>query len=163
MKLPLSILLLVFTLHSCIRNPESEHTDDYKDSMSMSTPEISQMMPLWEFDPIEDIPVYKRTLATDSLKPQILIDILNNQYQDKIKIDFINTLHDTLFIKIDSAAYLTQQSGTTGANGILATLTYTLTELDGIKHINFTFEEGDHAIPGTYDRNYFKNRKLKTN
>lgn len=157
----ISALLSILILHSCIRNPESEHTDDHEDTVSVSTHAIRQITPLWEFNPVEDLPLNKRILPADSLRPQILIDILNSQFQDKVKIDFINASHDTLFIKIDSATYLTQQSGTTGANGILAVVTYTLTELDSIKYIDFNFKEGDHAVPGTYDRNYFKIRKVK--
>jgi hypothetical protein len=36
-----------------------------------------------------------------------------------------------------------------------------LTQYDNIKFVNFIFEEGDHAVPGLYSRNYFlKNWKV---
>jgi len=38
----------------------------------------------------------------------------------------------------------------------MATATYTLTEAKGINYVDFDFEEGDHAVPGTYSRESFK-------
>jgi hypothetical protein len=53
---------------------------------------------------------------------------------------------------------ITQQMGTSGADDYMTTTTFTLTELKGIKYVNFDFEEGDHAVPGTYSRQYYIDR-----
>jgi hypothetical protein len=45
--------------------------------------------------------------------------------------------------------------GTTGARAFLSVATYTLTELKGIHYVDFDFIEGDHAVPGTYNRGEF--------
>ncbi len=51
--------------------------------------------------------------------------------------------------------------GTTGADDYMSTTTFTLTELRGIKYVNFAFEEGDHAVPGTYSRKYYIDRNKR--
>ena len=86
------------------------------------------------------------------------IEDLNRRFCQKIKIDLIAKNNDTIFLKIDSAQYLTQQIGSTGAYGYMAVVTYTLTDYTGIEFVNFDFEEGDHASPGTYDRKELKRR-----
>ena len=58
-------------------------------------------------------------------------------------------------IEVINAEYLTQQMGSAGAEEFLAMTTFTLTEYDNIKSVNFIFEAGDHAVPGLYSRNYF--------
>jgi hypothetical protein len=67
---------------------------------------------------------------------------------------------DTAFIVIDNSNYLTQQMGTTGADEYLAKLTFSLTELESINFVNLNFEEGDHAVPGTYERTDFNVENL---
>jgi len=69
---------------------------------------------------------------------------------------------NTAYIKIVNDFYLTQQMGTTGADAFLAKATFTLTEYEGVDSVYFIFEEGDHAIPGKYSREDFKERwKIK--
>lgn len=58
-------------------------------------------------------------------------------------------------VEIVNAEYLTQRMGTTGAEHFLAVATFTLTEHDDIKFVNFIFREGDHAAPGLYSRKRF--------
>jgi hypothetical protein len=67
---------------------------------------------------------------------------------------------DTVFLFIDNSNYLTQQMGTTGADEYLAKLTFTVTELESINFVNLNFEEGDHAVPGTYQRTDFNAKNL---
>jgi hypothetical protein len=58
-------------------------------------------------------------------------------------------------IAVINDEHLTQRMGTTGAEVFLAVATFTLTEHEGISHVNFIFEEGDHAAPGLYSREHF--------
>ena len=55
------------------------------------------------------------------------------------------------------------QRGTTGADDYMSTTTFTLTELKNIKYVNYDFEEGDHAMPGTYSRQYYIDRNKSNN
>jgi hypothetical protein len=56
--------------------------------------------------------------------------------------------------------YLTQDRGSSGAQDYLAEVTFTLTENPGIKSVNFIFQAGDHAMPGTYSRENFTSYRL---
>jgi hypothetical protein len=39
----------------------------------------------------------------------------------------------------------------------MASTTYNLTELKGIKYVNYNMQAGDHVSPGTYSRKSFEN------
>ena len=84
-----------------------------------------------------------------------VIRVLNKKYRD-IKLDLVKAGTDTLEVKIDEASTLTQGMGSTGAEAYLAELTYSFTELKGVKAVKIDFEEGDHAMPGVYTRDDFK-------
>jgi len=58
-------------------------------------------------------------------------------------------------VEVINDEHLTQRMGSTGAEEFLASATFTLTEYDKIKFVNFIFEGGDHAEPGLYSREYF--------
>ena len=62
---------------------------------------------------------------------------------------------DTIFVAVKNPEDLTQRMGTAGASCFLASATYSLTSIDGIDYVWFTFEEGDHASPGRYSRYSF--------
>ncbi len=89
-----------------------------------------------------------------NLGPKDVIDALNLKHP-QIKLAWVKQTGSKAFIKIIDASYLTQQSGTLGAQAYLAEVTYSLTELQGIAAVDFSFDEGDHAIPGTYTRDDF--------
>jgi len=59
------------------------------------------------------------------------------------------------FVEVINAEYLTQRMGTSGAQNYLAAVTYSLTETPGVRGVNFAFPEGDHAMPGEYNRQSF--------
>jgi hypothetical protein len=64
-------------------------------------------------------------------------------------------------IEIINAEYLTQRMGTSGAQNYLAATTYSLTEAAGIRGVDFIFPVGDHAAPGVYTRESFKDYVVK--
>lgn len=65
-------------------------------------------------------------------------------------------------VEVINDEHLTQRMGSTGAEEFLASTTFTLTEYDKIKFVNFIFEGGDHAQPGIYSReNFLNNWKIK--
>lgn len=81
---------------------------------------------------------------------------------DPPKVRLLNVTDHTASVEIINAEYLTQRMGSSGAQAYLASVTFTLTENPQIKKVNFIFEEGDHAMPGTYTRLDFKNYKIVT-
>lgn len=67
---------------------------------------------------------------------------------------------NTLYLEIADPTFLTQQMGSSGAKTYLVEVTYAFTEISGIEQVNIVFEEGDHAVPGTYNRNSFKDDNI---
>lgn len=96
--------------------------------------------------------VQSRPFNSDTLTGKTLEKIINQTWP-KVQIKFIKTSNDTAYIVIPNSEILTQQMGTTGADSFMISTTFSFTELNGIKYVNFDFEEGDHTIPGTYNRN----------
>ncbi|GAA4796858.1 hypothetical protein GCM10023231_26690 [Olivibacter ginsenosidimutans] len=88
-----------------------------------------------------------------------LAEALNTKYPE-IHLVVGRMSHDTLQVSIPEATYLTQQYGTTGATTYLAEATYAFTEIPQIKVVNFSFKEGDHAVPGPYTRKSFNTKNL---
>jgi len=97
-------------------------------------------------------------ITADSLTATNIIQKLNILYP-KIRLRYIRTSNDSMFVNINNSTYLTQQIGSSGAESYLAEVTYNLTELNGINYINIKFKEGDHASPGTYTRTDFIHEK----
>jgi hypothetical protein len=46
--------------------------------------------------------------------------------------------------------------GSSGPTTYFAEAVFNLTEIPGIHYVSFDFEEGDHAQPGTFNRESFK-------
>lgn len=83
------------------------------------------------------------------------VEALNTKYPE-ILIRLGERSNDTLNVFIDNATHLTQSIGSAGANSYLVEATYAFTELDSVNVVNFNFETGDHAVPGSYTRTSFK-------
>jgi hypothetical protein len=64
-------------------------------------------------------------------------------------------------VEIINAEYLTQRMGTSGAQNYLAAATYSLAETPGVRGVDFIFPAGDHAAPGVYTRESFKDYAVK--
>ena len=134
---------------------DSANQADYPGQVKTGKVEADDNVPIWIYDYMVDTIIQVRTVKKDALTSEKLIGILNLEYQDKVRLDFVNISQDTIFVKIDNSGYLTQQMGTAGATGYMISATFTLTELPDIKFVNFDFEVGDHALPGTYGRKYY--------
>jgi hypothetical protein len=90
----------------------------------------------------------------DSLTLPTVIDYLNKK-NPNVQLQFIKISGDTLYVSIPDANYLTQQMGSTGPVLFFAESVYNLTEIPGIRYVNYAFEEGDHAQPGVLNRDSF--------
>lgn len=91
----------------------------------------------------------------DSISVEGVISFLNTRYPN-VQLQVIRQSADTLYVKIPEATYLTQQMGSTGPELYFGEAVYNLTEIPGIRFINFALAEGDHAGPDTYNRDSFK-------
>ncbi len=92
-----------------------------------------------------------RQWDSNTLTGEILERIINKSWP-KVQIKFNGISNDTVFILIPDSEALTQQMGSSGAEAFMVTTTYSFTELKGIKYVSFNFVEGDHSVPGTYNR-----------
>ncbi|MBL7746195.1 MAG: hypothetical protein JNM19_02100, partial [Chitinophagaceae bacterium] len=92
----------------------------------------------------------------DSFSVAAVLVFINNKYPE-IKLDMVRQSNDTLFVKSDDASYLTQRMGSTGPTLYFGDVVFNLTEIPGIRYVDFDIEEGDHAGPGTYTRESFNN------
>ncbi len=95
------------------------------------------------------------TAGPDTLSAAAVISYLNTT-NSNIQLALVKTSGDTVYLKIPDAMYLTQQMGSTGPTIYLAQVMYNLTEIPGIKYVTLDSEEGDHAAPGTFNRDSFK-------
>ncbi|CAN5752301.1 hypothetical protein BH11BAC4_BH11BAC4_18490 [soil metagenome] len=108
-----------------------------------------------ELVPKEGLVMKKESpVGKDSLNVEFMISRLNETYPD-VKLEFVKTSGDSVFIKIKKSNYLTEQMGSSGAEAYLAEVTYNLTEVKDINVVDIRFKEGDHASPGTYVRTDF--------
>jgi hypothetical protein len=131
---------------------DSLNTEDNRviDSASTSLPyEVSYNEETGRFSILEN-----QEVETLPLNGDMLIHALKNKYPE-IDLRLGDKRNDTLDVYIDNAFYLTQNIGTAGANAYMAEATFAFTSLDSIKTVNFIFETGDHATPGTYQRSDF--------
>src|SRR5690606_17085690 len=126
-------------------------TADLPQSTSLKT----DVTPIWEYDYNTELAVRNRMPATEDLSAANLITLLNHHHKE-VSLSFVKVSSDTIFVRVDDATVLTQQMGSAGAAEFMAIVTYTLTELPGIAKVHFEFEPGDHATPGTYDRDFFE-------
>lgn len=96
-------------------------------------------------------PEFNRALLSLDALTQALIA---NYPEINLEVDRVS--NDTLFVQITDAGYLTQQMGSSGAQMYIMEATYAYTELPDINVVHFDFAEGDHALPGSYTRDYFQ-------
>jgi hypothetical protein len=79
----------------------------------------------------------------------------NKEPTDPPKLKIKGIKENVVTVEVINSEYLTQRMGSTGADEFMAAATFTLTEYDHIKSVNFIFAAGDHATPGLYSRGYF--------
>lgn len=170
MKLALQIFLAIAitAIFSCNSGdkeknepPEVVTTDtvyDYSDSFDTDSILFAKSKSLlWHADDSNSLKLQRPAVAgIDTLSAQNILQLINNNY-DSIRVDYVKTSHDTIYVHIPNSEMLTENIGSTGAEMFMASTTYSLTELNGVHFVNFDFKEGEHASPGVYDRSYFKN------
>lgn len=169
MKINHSILLITLLLTSIffVSCKDSKEEDKKELDMDSDIPDviggaaIDDTNPaVWIYDYEADIPRQNRPIKYLSVTPKEWINILNTQ-NENVFLEFSKHSGDTLYVKIKESTFLTQQMGSTGADSYLSVATFTLTEPENVNYVHFDFVEGDHAIPGTYSRQYYIDRNKK--
>lgn len=158
MKKILPIPVLLFLLSSCGNNKADQQGTAEDTTATIPSYYIWQST-MNDSGKLELVPM--QPVAADSVQPDRVVALINKTnieagFAAKVQLVFVKTSGDTAYVKIPDAAYLTQQMGSSGPRLFLSGVVYTLSSLPGINYVNFDFEEGDHAGPGTYSRESFK-------
>lgn len=160
-------VIILFAFVSCSSNSTEREGDEVEveDTVyeSSNTPGsdsaivIKNNPDIWSADFEATTNTYKihkpANARLDTLSVQKLVSMVD---ADSIHVNYVKISHDTMYVVIPNSDYLTQRIGSTGAENFMATTTFTLTEMKGVKYVNYQFEEGDHASPGVYSRDDFK-------
>lgn len=99
------------------------------------------------------------TFSEESLHVDSLTLLFRMHYPE-VPLSVIGQEGSTLNLEISDPTFLTQQMGSSGAKTYLVEVTYAFTEIPGIEQVHIQFEEGDHAVPGIYNRESFKNDNI---
>ena len=112
---------------------------------------------LWRLDTLSETGKLVFTTEYPNASVYEIAVALNAAFRsDSVSQFKITRIRDhTAFVKIFDSGRLTQGLGSTGAKEYLAQVTFSLTSVPGIHSVEFDFEEGDHAAPGTYERQRF--------
>lgn len=154
------ILIGIFTLSACTSDTSKlEEEEMARESAALSDLGKTLVVP-WNVelnDSTKLMEIRKNSEASMfNLEPIDMVDAINFKYP-QIKLEWVKQEGKRAFVKIEDADYLTRESGTEGAMAYLAEVTFSLTEFKGIEEVDFAFQEGDHARPGLYTRENFKN------
>ena len=163
------LIISIFSIFLLSCNSENNNKEEvvyesFRDTASSSQAEDSSLSvinrpSLWTVEMQEDAKSEKLKKPSDEkiklLSVDQLVSALNNNFSD-VQLRFDKISHDTMFVNIPESEKLTQQLGSTGAYNYMATAVYNLTELNQVKYIHFDFKPGDHAVPGTFSREDYK-------
>ncbi len=139
------------TVHDNVYDPAADSAVVIKNSPDIWTADFESATNTFK--------IHKPTSARlDTLSADKLIALINNNW-DFVRLNFIKVSHDTIYVNIPNSEKLTEGLGNTGAENYMATTTFSLTEIKGIKYVNYDFKMGDHSAPGVYSRTDFKNFK----
>lgn len=159
----IALISLLATLMSCgedsTPDQESENTLTTEHD-SISTSDTEEEYPdaeaIWYYDYNQDTILQVNAVSPDNnSSTSQLINSINKSYQDKVYLEFVKESNDTLFVKIANSEHLTQRMGSAGSYEYMIIATFTLTEAKAIDYVDFAFDYGDHANPGTYSRSQF--------
>ena len=156
MKKILSALFLLSILGSCIQDEKKPITESDLAGITAKPLEIADVPWAAVLDSASQKikMVQSNEVEIRDLDPLNVTEVLVRKYPE-MKIIWLAQHQDTAFVSIPDASFLTQSAGSMGADIFMAEVTYSFTEIPGIKFVNFAFKEGEHASPGTYQRRDF--------
>ena len=149
------LIVLFFVLTACNANDEPEEVAEVEVPTVLNPEE----MYAWSVE-ADSMQVIRNTdLPENYLNADSLIRGLNSQYPE-IQLQKVRQSNDTLYTRIPNAEFLTQRMGSSGPEMYFATLYFNLTAVPGVRYVNVDLEEGDHAGPGVYGPDDFKDYKV---
>lgn len=107
-----------------------------------------------------DVNVLKKTLkknpdlSDEPVNVDAVIAGLNSRFAE-IQLKKLKQGNDTIFLTIPESDYLTNQSGTSGADQYIAQAVINLAAVPGINFAHIDFKPGEHLMPGTWSRKNF--------
>lgn len=135
---------------------DTQVTEQDSTSVSDDEEEYPDTNALWYYDYSQDTILHVNAVSPDNNPSSShLINLVNKSYQDKVYMEFVKESNDTIYVKIEDSEHLTQRMGSAGSYEYMIIATFTLTEAKAIEHVDFSFDYGDHANPGTYNRAQF--------
>ena len=161
----LAILVIISSMTtSCIKFEDKDEDTEASDTLTTEEPVVNAdtkkdeiTSAVYVYNDTTGIPEKSAAVNAADATPEELVAVINKYTgNDKVVMEYVKKSGDTVFVKIPDSDYLTRQMGTLGAHAYMATATYTLTEGKDINYVDFDFEEGDHAAPGTYSTESFK-------
>ena len=152
---PIAVGLLIFLVFK-LATPRYYESKDYTWYSEIGSKDGDLLIRGKELDRIKnDINKLIYAINGSDKDPELFRTLKDKEPIGPPKLKLIDIKGQVINIEVINDEYLTQRMGSTGAAEFLATATFTLTEYDNIKFVNFIFEEGDHAIPGLYSREGF--------
>jgi len=131
------------------------------DSLDIASTELSPAsLYVWQVTS-DQTKIHNANAAPAILHTDSILKGLNARYENVVMIR-VRQSADTLYTAIPDSKYLASQMGSTGAEVYIADAVLNLTSVPGVKYVNVAMEEGDHAQPGTWSAENFKNYKEVT-
>ena len=151
--------LLAFAIFLVACNSADNEPDEVIEEAA--TPLSAEEIYAWSVDMDSQLVRKNPDLPENYYQADSIIKGLNSQYPE-IQLQKIRQSNDTLYTRIPNAEHLTQRMGSSGPEMYFATVYFNLTAVPGIRYVNVDMEEGDHAGPGVYGPNNFKDYKVDT-
>lgn len=97
-------------------------------------------------------PVFVKSMKTDRVED--IIEELNLRFkEDRLpEVLYLDQEGSTVVVGVSDDAQLTRKMGSFGAMSYMNAVVFSLASLKSVTCVQFKFEEGDHASPGTYCR-----------
>lgn len=157
----LSMLALVFSC-SNESNTDAALSDSAASGASFQSPELVEQAQklrreqyyIWQVDADKKIKVKNPQAQTAFFNVDTLITGLNEMFP-QIRLEKRRLSNDTLYTAIEDASFLTERSGSLGAEQYIAQAVINLTAVEGIRYVQIDFAEGSHAAPDVFSREQF--------
>lgn len=150
------MILLIFGCNTAQRDDRTTDDEILEPVVDSESSVVNESLEaIWAYDyntESEEFEVKQmRSVDKETLTGETVEKIINKSWPG-VQIIFTGVSNDTAFVSIPDSKVLTQQMGSAGAESFMVSTTFSFTELKGISCVSFDFEEGDHGIPGVYNR-----------
>ncbi len=149
----------------CTNNSETtagDETDTAGAGATFRTPELAEQEQklkqeqyfIWQVDADKKTKTKNPQAQSEFFNVDTLITGLNEIFPE-IRLEKVRLSNDTLYTVIKDAAFLTERSGSLGAEQYIAQAVINLTAVEGIRFVRIDFTEGSHASPDVFSREQF--------